>query len=119
MLALSQLIIKIFIKIKNFRNLADKKFIHTQIGFNSRLDTLQASILNNKLKLLNVYNNKRRKIAEKYNKLINKKIIKLFYSSGSVYHQYVIMINNRNALIKKLDKTKFNTDFIILCLLIN
>ena len=95
-------------KIKNFRNLgSDKKFIHTQIGFNSRLDTLQASILNNKLKLLNVYNNKRRKIAEKYNKLINnKKIIKLFYSSGAVYHQYVIMINNRNALIKKLDKNK-------------
>ena len=95
-------------KIKNFRNLgSDKKFIHTKVGFNSRLDTLQASILNSKLKLLNTYNNKRRKIAKKYNESIkNRKIIKLTYSSGAVYHQYVIMINNRNALVKKLDKNK-------------
>ena len=68
---------------------------------------MQASILNSKLKLLNTYNNKRRKIAKKYNESIkNSKIIKLTYSSGAVYHQYVIMINNRNALIKKLDKNK-------------
>ena len=95
-------------KIKNFRNLgSDKKFIHTEIGFNSRLDTLQASILNNKLKLLNIYNNKRRKIAKKYDKYINnRKIFKLIYSTGAVYHQYVIMTNNRNALIKELDKNK-------------
>ena len=34
---------KLYIKAKNFRNLgSDKKFLHTQIGFNSRLDTIQA-----------------------------------------------------------------------------
>ena len=95
-------------KIKNFRNLgSDKKFVHTQIGFNSRLDTLQASILNNKLKFLDAYNSRRRRIAKIYDELINnKKIIKLIYSTGAVYHQYVIMINNRNALIRELVKNK-------------
>lgn len=103
----------IYNKLKNFRNLgSDKKFIHTQIGFNSRLDTIQASILNNKLKLLNIYNNKRRKIAKIYdNKILNKKIVKLKYSSSSVYHQYVIMVNSRASLIKKLNKNKIQHGF--------
>tara|TARA_B100001057_G_scaffold344711_1_gene345749 strand:- start:309 stop:1391 length:1083 start_codon:yes stop_codon:yes gene_type:complete len=95
-------------KIKNFRNLgSDKKFIHTQVGFNSRLDSIQAIVLNNKLKSLNKYNKKRVIIAKKYDRLIkNKKISKLKYSKFSVYHQYVILVNNRNALIKKLSKNK-------------
>ena len=50
---------------KNYRNLgSDTKFIHTQIGINSRLDTIQAAILNRKLKLLDKYNFKRNKIAK-------------------------------------------------------
>lgn len=99
--------------IKNFRNLgSDKKFIHTQIGFNSRMDTIQASILNNKLGLLNIYNNKRRKIAKIYdNKIINKKIKKLNYSSSAVYHQYVILVNNKNLLIDKLKRNKIQYGF--------
>ena len=41
--------------IKNLRNLgSDKKFIHTRVGVNSRLDTMQAIILNLKLKELNI-----------------------------------------------------------------
>ena len=100
-------------KIKNFRNLgSDKKFIHTQIGFNSRLDTIQASILTNKLKLLNFYNKKRRMIATRYdNEIINKNIKKLTYSPSAVYHQYVIIVNNRNLLIKKLNKFKIQYGF--------
>ncbi len=95
-------------KIKNFRNLgSDKKFKHTQVGFNSRLDSIQAAVLNYKIKSLNKYNKKRIIIAKKYDQLINnKKISKLIYSKFSVYHQYVILANNRNALIKKLSKNK-------------
>jgi dTDP-4-amino-4,6-dideoxygalactose transaminase len=100
-------------KIKNFRNLGSTvKFIHTQIGFNSRLDTLQASILIEKLKLLNDYNQKRRKIAAYYDKYIkNRKINKLKYSEGSVYHQYVIMVANKSKLINLFKKHNIQYGF--------
>ena len=102
-----------YTKIKNFRNLGSTvKFIHTQIGFNSRLDTLQASILIEKLKLLNDYNEKRRKIARYYDKYIkNEKISKLKYSDGSVYHQYVIMVSNKSKLVNLFKKHKIQYGF--------
>lgn len=100
-------------KIKNFRNLGSTiKFIHTQIGFNSRLDTIQASILIEKLKLLDRYNHKRRIIANYYDKYItNQKIIKLNYSTHAVYHQYVIMIKKRNKLKNLFEKNNIQYGF--------
>jgi len=100
--------LKTYIKLKKLRNLgSEKKFIHNEIGLNSRLDTIQAIILNEKLKKLTSNNKKRQKIAKFYNKNIhNKKITKLNYSKSCVYHQYVILINNRNSLIKLLNKKK-------------
>ena len=102
-----------FNKIKNFRNLGSTvKFIHTQIGFNSRLDTIQASVLIEKLKLLDKYNNQRIKIANYYDKNIsNKKITKLNYSKGSVYHQYVIMTEDKKRLINLFDKNNIQFGF--------
>ena len=99
---------KLYELIKKIRNLGSgKKFIHEHIGLNSRLDTIQAIILNQKMKNLSNLNKKRKKIAELYNKLItNKKIIKLNYSKGSVYHQYVILSKKRSKLIKLLNKKK-------------
>ncbi len=100
-------------KIKNFRNLGStKKFVHTQVGFNSRLDTIQASILIEKLKLLHSNNIKRRKIAKLYDhKIINKKIKKLNYSIGAVYHQYVVITEKRKKLIDLLDKNNIQYGF--------
>ena len=102
-----------FNKIKNFRNLGSTvKFVHTQIGFNSRLDTIQASVLIEKLKLLDKYNNQRIKIANYYDKNIsNKKITKLNYSKGSVYHQYVIMTEDKKRLINLFNKNYIQFGF--------
>ena len=98
--------LKFYLKLKKLRNLgSEKKFIHDTVGLNSRLDTIQAIILNEKLKNLSLYNKKRRKIAKFYNQNINnKKITKLNYSKSSVYHQYIILINNRNNLIRLLNE---------------
>ena len=75
------------------------KHKHDEIGINSRLDTLQASILIEKLNYLSKQNNKRRKIARYYdNYILNKNIQKLNYSKNSVYHQYVIKVKNRTKL---------------------
>jgi len=104
---------KLYIKAKNFRNLgSDKKFVHTQIGFNSRLDTIQAVVLTHKLKNLDKYNKKRSEIAKYFDKNItNKDISKLIYSKGSVYHQYVILVKNRIKLEKLLDANKIQYGF--------
>ena len=67
------------------------------------MDTIQALILTRKLKELNRNNNKRKKIAKIYDqKINNKKIIKLKYSKGCVYHQYVIISKLEKKIIKFL-----------------
>jgi len=88
--------------IKKIRNLgSEKKFHHDYVGVNSRLDTIQAIILNKKLTKLNIINKNRQKIAKLYNKLIiNKKITLLNYSESCVYHQYVILTKEKKKLIK-------------------
>ena len=95
------------------RNLgSNKKFIHDYVGINSRLDTIQASILIEKLKMLNVLNKKRKNIAKFYSKNINNnKINKLIYSKSCVYHQYVILTKNRNKLTKILSKNSIPYGF--------
>ena len=100
-------------KIINYRNLGSvEKFKHTQVGVNSRLDTIQAAILIRKISLLKLYNSKRRKIANIYNKnIINQKIQKLNYSNNSVYHQYVILVKKRNSLIDILKKNQIQYGF--------
>ena len=97
-----------FLKLKKLRNLGSvEKFKHDVVGMNSRLDTIQALVLNEKIKNLNNYNYKRRKIASFYKKNINnKKITKLIYSKNCVYHQYVILVNDRKNFSKYLDKNK-------------
>ena len=102
---------KFFNKIKRLRNLGQlKKFDHNMIGLNSRLDTLQAAILLEKLKYLDYYNNKRKKIGNYYNKwLNNKKVTKLNYTKGCVYHQYVII--TRQPKLFRLYLKKNNIPF--------
>ncbi len=82
-----------------------KKFNHETIGFNSRLDTIQASILNHKINNLKKLNKLRKKIASIYKKNIKNKNIKLIeYSDGSVFHQFVIRVKNRKLFLKYLIK---------------
>jgi len=103
----------LFIKLSKIRNLGQgKKFIHEYVGMNSRLDTIQAIILNYKLKNLNKYNEKRQKIGKFYSKNIdNNKIAILEYSKSCVYHQYVILVKGRNKLINLMKKKKIQFGF--------
>lgn len=80
------------------------RYHHDQIGINSRLDTLQASILRVKLKYLPRFNAARQSAAVFYNKGLvdNANIhtpIKSTYSSH-IYHQYTLKITDgrRNEL---------------------
>ena len=104
---------KFYLNLRKIRNLgSEKKFIHDKIGMNSRLDTLQAAVLNHKLKNLNILNKKRKIIASQYDKRItNVKIRKLKYSKNSVYHQYVVLVKDRKKFSNYLKKNKIQYGF--------
>ena len=77
------------------------------IGINSRLDEIQAAILNVKLKYLNKDNLERRSIANFYNNNINNSIITKPFENlfaYHVYHLYVIRVKARDKLIKEMNK---------------
>jgi UDP-2-acetamido-2-deoxy-ribo-hexuluronate aminotransferase len=75
---------------------ARKKFQHDNVGINSRLDTIQASILNHKLKRIDKLNSLRRKIAKLYfQKIKNKKLYLFNIDLSSCFHQFVVLPKNR------------------------
>lgn len=78
-----------------------KKNHHEFIGLNSRLDELQAGILNIKLKYLDDYNNKRKDLANLYNKYLDSSLYKLpsvKVYADHVFHLYIIRTDNRNKI---------------------
>lgn len=78
-----------------------KKYYAELLGYNSRLDALQASILEVKLRYVDKWNEKRRDIARSYNKLLADFPLKTPYEADyglHVYHQYTIKISNRDMV---------------------
>jgi len=86
-----------------------ERYHHDVVGVNSRLDSIQAGVLNAKLPLLDQYNEARRLAATKYNVAFtgNTHIITPEFDTNEndhVFHQYVLRIINadRNALMQHL-----------------
>ncbi|MBS1590735.1 MAG: DegT/DnrJ/EryC1/StrS family aminotransferase, partial [Bacteroidetes bacterium] len=77
-----------------------KRYYHDVVGCNSRLDGIQAAILNEKLKHLDAYNTARQTAATLYNKAFanHPKITTPFVANYSthVYHQYTLQLQNVN-----------------------
>jgi len=83
----------------------NNKFDHEFGGINSRLDSLQAAILNIKLEFLEKWTHKRRAIAKYYNEQL-KNIVEIpqtLPESKHVYHLYVIRVANRNKVMEYLE----------------
>ena len=88
------------------------QYVHDIIGVNSRLDSMQAAILNVKLGQLRNYENSRNQAAKWYDDLLGKldwlEIPKRSSSSTHVFHQYTIKIKEgrekRDALKAELSK---------------
>ena len=89
-----------------------KRYYHEMVGCNSRLDSIQAAVLNIKLQKLDQYNAARRQVAASYNKAFAgmEKITTPFVASYSnhVYHQYTLLLNNasRDGLNSYLSEHK-------------
>ena len=101
-------------KLLVLRNLGSiKKNLHQYEGLNSRLDTIQASVLLQKLKYTPLFNNYRRKISTYYDEELScLDDIKLTNTDpGSSRHLYVIRVKDRNKLAKYLKKNKIPVQF--------
>ncbi len=95
-------------KIRIIKNLGSNNKFDCEIqSVNSRLDTIQAAILNLKLNDLKKNNLKRLKIAKFYrNNIKNNKVSIIKYQKGSVYHQFVIISILKNKIINIFKKNK-------------
>lgn len=81
-------------------------------GQNSRMDEIQAAVLRLRLKEIDVQNNTRRSILEKYSKSINNQNVeRLWYDSArSVGHLAVLAVNNRTAAQRILQNQEINSE---------
>ena len=100
----SDLAEKIYLAANHGQN---KRYHHKIIGCNSRLDSIQAEILNVKLKYLDYYNECRNKMADKYNYAFEKinevQIPHVIEKSTHVYHQYTLKVltSGKRDLLKQ------------------
>lgn len=88
----------------------EKKYYHKVLGCNSRLDTMQAAVLNVKLQHLDAYSEARNKMASYYDQNLNEieglEIPARSKSSTHVFHQYTLKVKDgkRDALQKYLSE---------------
>jgi dTDP-4-amino-4,6-dideoxygalactose transaminase len=100
-------------KVNILRRQGSKKKYHAEVlGFNSRLDSLQAAILGVKLKYLDEWNEARRRVARHYNELLADLPVTTPYESPDayhVYHQYTIRAPQRDSLAAYLKERGIGT----------
>ena len=100
-------------KIKAIANYgSDRKYHHIYKGVNSRLDEIQAAILDIKLKYLDEDNNKRREISKYYRENIkNPKIIlpKTYNENSHVWHVFAVRTQKRDEFQQYLSDNQIQT----------
>ena len=100
-------------KLKSLSNYgSERRYHHTSLGINSRLDEIQAAILSVKLKYLDAMNLRRQVIAGLYTENLNEadfELPKIATNRVSVWHQFVIKCKDRNSLMDKLRKARIST----------
>ena len=104
---------ELFNKIKAIANYgSDRKYHHIYKGVNSRLDEIQAAVLDIKLKHLDSDNNKRREISKYYRENIkNSKIIlpETYDKKSHVWHIFAVRTHNRDEFQKYLTEKGIQT----------
>ncbi len=96
--------------IKKLRNYgSSSKYVNQYVGFNSRLDDIQAAFLRVKLPYLNSDNKRRQEIASQYISEIKNSKIKLPELNdvnSHVFHLFVIQVSNRDEFIAYLKQNE-------------
>jgi dTDP-4-amino-4,6-dideoxygalactose transaminase len=84
---------------------ATARYHHEMIGYNYRMEGLQAAILRIKLRCLDDWTKKRREIAAHYRRLLQAAPLELPVDDPrdeSVYHQFAVYVSHRDCVIRKL-----------------
>ncbi len=94
-------------KVRALRNYGgEKKYEHPEVGFNSRLDTLQAVVLRVKLRHLARWNAARREAADRYDRLLEglEGVTRPEVCPGNehVWHLYVVRVPRRDKVLAML-----------------
>ena len=88
------------------------RYHHTILGYNSRLDEIQAAIIHVKMKKIDEFNNKRRIHADLYRTLIKRNDISLpveMPGCKHVYHQFTIRLKNRDRIMNALTENNISS----------
>ncbi len=94
-------------KIRILRNHGSaQRYHHSVIGYNSRLDEMQAAILRVKLKRISDYNQNRYRVAQQYSEQLKDHVTVPHEDKlgQHVYHQYTVLTPHRDAIMKKLSE---------------
>lgn len=99
-------------QIKVLRNHGSRvRYHHSVIGYNSRLDDIQAAILRVKLRRIDLFNTERRRVAHLYSELLGD-IVTVPYEDCKgvhVYHQYTVLTDRRDAIMAKLSEKQISS----------
>ncbi|QNN52183.1 DegT/DnrJ/EryC1/StrS family aminotransferase [Nocardioides mesophilus] len=84
------------------------KYEHPELGFNSRLDTLQAVVLTAKLRRLERWNQARREAARRYDELLadvdGVRVPATLAGNVHVWHLYVVRVEHRDEVLQRLNE---------------
>ncbi|MBI3032868.1 DegT/DnrJ/EryC1/StrS family aminotransferase [Candidatus Woesearchaeota archaeon] len=99
------------IALRNHGRLPGQKYEHNYLGYNERMDSLQAAVLRVKLKALEFVNEKRRTLAQRYTAAFKDissqgKIILPYEEAHAkpVYYVYTVRVKQRSAVMSELEK---------------
>jgi dTDP-4-amino-4,6-dideoxygalactose transaminase len=91
---------------------SSRKYHHEILGYNSRLDEMQAAVLRVKLKRIDAFNTARRRNADLYRSMIRREDVILPSEAAQgvhVYHQFTLRSGMRNRLMDTLTKNAISS----------